>query len=277
MVYIFLPVHNRKSVTEVFIKSLFNQRNKEFKLVLIDDGCVDGTTEMVLDYLPDTIVLKGDGKLWWGGALQLAYDWACENLTEETCLIINDDTVIDENFVNKGACLIESNPNSLILAQTFSLNSNKLLDKGVHFDYKTLSFKQANSCLDINCLSTRGLFLSADVFIKIGGFYPRLLPHYLSDYEFTIRAGRKGFNLLTKNELKLQVNQGTTGYHKIEYRGIKSYYLEFFSNKNASNPRHLFCFVLLTCPFPYNVINAARVSMMGIKGLFYPLKLTLKI
>ena len=32
-------------------------------------------------------------------------------------------------------------------------------------------------------------------FVELGGFHPRLLPHYLSDYAFTIRALRRGFAL----------------------------------------------------------------------------------
>jgi glycosyltransferase involved in cell wall biosynthesis len=37
-VYILLPVHNRKEVTQSFIKCLNAQSVKDFHLVLIDDG-----------------------------------------------------------------------------------------------------------------------------------------------------------------------------------------------------------------------------------------------
>lgn len=62
---------------------------------------------------------------------------------------------------------------------------------GVYADLKKLTFRQAKTKDEINCLSTRGLFLRVKDFKKIGGFYPKLLPHYLSDYEFTIRAYKK--------------------------------------------------------------------------------------
>ena len=70
MIYIILPVHNRKVTTEKFIKSLVAQTYKEFKLILVDDGSTDGTDKMVLSYIPDGIILKGDGNLWWAGGLQ---------------------------------------------------------------------------------------------------------------------------------------------------------------------------------------------------------------
>lgn len=276
MLYIFLPVHNRKIITEVFIKSLSKQSCKDFQLILIDDGSTDGTSEMVLGHLPNTVVIKGDGNLWWAGALQLAYEWVVKNLYNEVCLIINDDVAIDDNFILKGLNLVDANENILVLAQAYSLDGNQLLDKGVHFNYKKLSFQQANSKLKINCLSTRGLFLTATAFKEIGGFYPRILPHYLSDYEFTIRAERKGFKLITSSDLKLRVNQETTGFHGIEFDGIIKYYSKFFSNRNALNPKHWFFFVLLTNPFPYNLINAFKVIVSGFNGLIYPLKFFIK-
>ncbi|MDF1584665.1 MAG: glycosyltransferase [Methyloprofundus sp.] len=272
MLYIFLPVHNRRDITKFFIESLCKQTNRDFQLVLIDDGSVDGTAEMVMEHIPNTVVIKGNGNLWWGGALQEAYKWLYKHLTNEPCLLINDDTVIGEEFIEVGTRLLQDNPKTLILAQSFSLKSGQAIDKGVHYDYKKLSFRQAKDQSEINCLSTRGLFLNADDFKIIGGFYPKLLPHYLSDYEFTIRAFNKGFNLLTTDELHLKVNEETTGLHGIKFERFKSYYKKFFSNRNASNPRHWMIFVLLTAPLPYKILNIFRVCLMGLKGVLHPFK-----
>ncbi|MCK5537931.1 MAG: glycosyltransferase family 2 protein, partial [Bacteroidales bacterium] len=38
MIYIILPVHNRKKITEKFIKCLVKQTYQDFKLILVDDG-----------------------------------------------------------------------------------------------------------------------------------------------------------------------------------------------------------------------------------------------
>ncbi|MGC8765926.1 MAG: glycosyltransferase [Brevinematia bacterium] len=61
--------------TETFLKFLVNQTHKNFQLILIDDGSVDGTDQMVLSYPPDTIVIKGNGNWWWGGSLHQGYKW----------------------------------------------------------------------------------------------------------------------------------------------------------------------------------------------------------
>jgi len=46
-IYILLPVHNRKEITEKFINCLNRQTFNNYQLVLIDDGCIDGTVDMI--------------------------------------------------------------------------------------------------------------------------------------------------------------------------------------------------------------------------------------
>ena len=73
------------------------QTYNEFKLILVDDDSTDDTDKMVLSYLPDSVILKGDGNLWWSGGLQKGYEWVIENgLDEDICLLINDDTTFVE-------------------------------------------------------------------------------------------------------------------------------------------------------------------------------------
>ena len=79
MLYVLTAVHNRYAITEKFVKQLANQTFKDIKLVLVDDGCTDGTPQMVMSVLPDSVILEGDGNLWWGGALHKAYKWIMKN------------------------------------------------------------------------------------------------------------------------------------------------------------------------------------------------------
>ena len=72
-VYVLLPVHNRRPVTEAFARSLAAQTDRNVRLVLIDDGSTDGTADAVKAILPDTVVITGQGNWWWGGGLQQGY------------------------------------------------------------------------------------------------------------------------------------------------------------------------------------------------------------
>lgn len=272
MIYIILPIHNRKNITKLFIKSLIIQTYKEFRLILIDDGSTDGTDEMVLSYLPESIILKGNGNLWWAGALQKSYKWLSAYASaNDVCLIINDDTVFDGNFLKTGKNILMESTKTLLLAQCYSQQTGELIDHGVHVDFKKLSFRQAKTKEQVNCLSTRGLFLTVEDFKTIGGFYPRVLPHYLSDYEFTIRAFKKNYSLITDENLRLYVNQETTGLHTIKANGLLDYYSKYFSNRNSSNPFHWLAFVYLVVPQPFKLYHILRIFYSMIKSLFKPL------
>lgn len=261
MIYIILPVHNRKNITEKFIKCLVKQSYQNFKLILIDDGSTDGTDEMVLRYLPNSEIIYGDGNLWWAGGLQKGYEWLkLKNLdNNDTILIINDDTIIDAFFLEKGTSLLQDTTKTFFLAKCYGLQSGKLRDQGISVDWKSLSFQQVGDKDEINCLSTRGLFCKAKDFLDLKGFFPRLLPHYFSDYEFTIRAKRNGYTLKCAKELNLKVDETTTGIKRKSFRPFKAFIVNHFSIRNPSNPIYFISFILLSSPWKWKLINIFQV------------------
>ena len=250
MLYILLPIHNRRQLTKEFMKCLQKQTYQDFHLVLIDDGSTDGTADMVCNYLPDTTVIKGKGDWWWGGALHQGYKWIRKHAQDgkDFVLIINDDTSFEKDFLEKAVKFLQNKEKTLLLACTRSIQTGKIYDTGTKIDWAHFTFRNANEGEEIDCLATRGLFVRVEDFLMIGGFHPFLLPHYLSDYEWTIRAKRKGFRLITTLDIWLWNNEITTGYHKVE-NNIRS----VFSKKSAVNPLYLFNFILLACPLKYKL------------------------
>ena len=271
MLYVGLPVHNRVTITQSVIECIAKQTYENYKLILIDDGSTDGTADMVLSYLPDTVIIRGEGNLWWGGALQKGFEWLKRYASESGfCLILNDDTIFEEDFFAIGISLLERTRKTLFCALCYSQQTNKLLDEGVNFNYKELTFNQANN-KNINCLSTRGLFLKYVDWQEIGGFHTIILPHYLSDYEFTIRAYKLGFNLKVNKDLKLSVNETTTGLHKINYTNIRDYYRKYFSKRNTMNPFYFTSFIILTVPSPYKKSHLVKIPVKLLKDIVKPI------
>ncbi len=260
-IYILLPVYNRREITRRFVGCLEAQTNQNYHLVLIDDGSTDGTEEMVRSRINNPTVLRGRGDWWWAGALHQGFLWLIEQRAEieDFVLIINDDTEFEPDFLEQGAAILKEACHTLLLAQCFSKKTGKLFDAGVHADWKSLTFDQASSPDEINCLSTRGLVMRVGDFLDIGGFYPHILPHYASDYEFTIRAHRKGFRLTTDPRLRLWLDETTTGYHAADSSSLPLSFKKMFSLKSSLNPFIWMIFIGLSCPWRWKLKNLLKI------------------
>ena len=246
--YVLLPVHNRKDITRSFVECLKAQTFRDYHLVLIDDGSNDGTADMVKENIPSVTVLSGTGDWWWAGSLQQGIDWLRQQKVhdDDAVLMINDDVSINKDFMEVGTRLLANMKSALLQARIYCNKTHELIGAGKVFDGETLKFRSASEGESINCLTTNGLFVRWGDLSRIGDFHPKLLPHYLSDFEFTIRAHARGLRLLSPPELELQWNMGTTGLRQFDpdmpfWRFIR----RFFSNKHAMNPMHWTAFILL--------------------------------
>jgi GT2 family glycosyltransferase len=252
-IHLLLPVYNRRETTRRFIEFLRQQTFQNYHLVLIDDGSTDGTVSMARESgLPQLTVLRGNGNLWWAGGLHLGYKWLAAQKfpANDIVLINNDDTEFKPDFLATAVSLMAGMRKTLLLAQCFDKHTGKLCEAGIRFDPKRLAFEDLVPTEKTNCLSTRGLFSRMDDFLFIGGFHPVLLPHYLSDYEYTIRAHRKGFSLIAHPDLRLWIDNSKLGF--FTYNSDDSYRTflrKYFSKKSAMmNPLCLSNFMFLTAP-----------------------------
>lgn len=270
-IYILLPVHNRLYKTRLFIDSLLAQTYENYHLVLIDDGSSDGTAEYVKNKVKPLTVITGKGDWWWGGGLHQGYLWLKKNQVsgDDLALMMNDDTEFASGFLQTAVDFLVQRPKTLLLARILCSEKGDVRETGVHVDWQKMTFEGVKVGADINCLATRGLFLRVNDFLDIGGFHPTMLPHYLSDYEFTIRAHRKGYKLMTDASLRLIADESTTGYHGLDsVLSRQEFFKKYFSKRSADNPFSWFSFVALACPWPWKGMNFLRVFYGVIKVLF---------
>ena len=269
-IYILLPVHNRRETTLRFVNCLKTQTYRNFHLLLVDDGSNDGTADIVRVHIPSATVLTGKGDWWWAGSLQQGVNWMKRNppAPNDIVLFCNDDVAFDQGFLETGVKILRNRPHALLLAQCYSQQSGACLDAGVHVDLRALTFNWRPPPEKINCFSTRGLFVRWEGIVRIGGFHPRILPHYLSDYEFTIRAHRKGLKLYTTPELKLWLDERTTGFHDFREKTVWAYVRRLFSRKSTANPFYWTAFVILACPKQWIPFNVLRIWKNVASGVF---------
>lgn len=266
-VYIVLPVHNRIEVTRGFIDCLVAQTFSDYHLLLIDDGSTDGTAEMVQARIPSATVLRGNGDWWWAGSLQQGLNWLKASRVEDKVLVlfINDDVRFAPDYLERAIRIMDDKQQTLVLSQFVKPGVAESMETGVTADFGRLSFTIAESPERINCLSTRGLFAYWEDVQTIGSFYPTLLPHYLSDYEYTIRAYRKGLKCETSAALLIEPNSQTTGYHEAKDVSFPGFLRKYCSKKSALNPVYWSSFVLLASEPIWLLPNLLRVWIRASK------------
>lgn len=262
MVYVLLPVHNRCDITRAFAERLKKQTYKNFRLLLLDDGSKDGTAEAIKGIISDVILIRGEGNWWWAGSLQQGYEWLKHNTNsgDDVVLIMNDDTTFEDDFIAIGLRILERNPNALLTATGYNLKTGTPQDSGGYkLDWKTLGFAETYENGEINCSSTRGLMTRVTDFLAVGGFYPRAIPHYLSDLEFTMRAQKKGKQLMIHPDFKIGIDFETTGHRELGKESFSEYLTKVFSKRAAMNPVHWSNFILLHSPWRYKLSNLRRI------------------
>jgi GT2 family glycosyltransferase len=268
-VHVLLPVHNRRRITEAFVGCLRAQTHAPLHLVLIDDGSTDGTAEMVTSCLPEATIVRGNGNGWWAGSLQRGMDTLTRGTARpgDIVLIMNDDTKFAPDFIEKGVAALLARPRSILLAQLYDARTGKFLESGVHADWRRLQFRPVGNSERPNCFSTRGLFMRFEDMREIGGFRPFLLPHYASDYEYTLRARRKGFVLATSREVRLWSYEDSTGVRDLGGLSLRQFLRVIFSKRSVHNPIYWTSFVFLSCPWRYVPINLVRILLGFLREL----------
>lgn len=249
------------------MQCLQQQTYADYQLVLVDDGCHDGTVEAVLAVMPQANVLKGDGQLWWAGSINKAIDWlTTEDIADDSIvLMINDDTSFDADFLQQACRYLNKNPHTLLLARQQDVVTGEIMESGMHLDVRNMNFYPANNGREINCLSTRGLFLFWSDLKKIGKLRDKWLPHYGSDTEFTFRAYRQGFRLATDSSVYLTHDKDNTNY---KFNLPKRVPLNvFFSHRYDMNPVMLTRMAILVSPWDSVLPNIFRVWYRTLKNL----------
>lgn len=261
-VYVLLPVHNRRTITLSFVEFFKKQDYDNARLVLIDDGSTDGTAEAVWGLVQDVIVLRGEGNWWWAGSLHQGYLWLRRNRIpgDDVVLIMNDDTKFSADFISVGLRILRQHPGALLTATGYNLKTGEPQDSGGYvMDWSTLGFSETYENARINCASTRGLMVRVSDFLDVKGFHPRLIPHYLSDLEFTMRAQKKGKTLMIHPDFRIGIDFETTGHRELGGETFRQYIKKVFSTRAAMNPIHWSNFILLHSDWRYKLPNLHRI------------------
>ena len=251
MIHIIVPVHNRSKITNKFADCLLQQTFQNYNFILVDDGSIDDTVKSIKKKIKNLTLLKGDGNLWWAGGIQMGIDWLKKNIKNksEIVLITNDDIIFDKFYLENAINILKNTERSFLIA---SYKNNLETNSLYYYNNKNgRIFQENNLNFNANCFAINSSFCQFKYLEDVGDFNTKLLPHYLSDIEFSYRVIKKGYKVIANKKVQVEWDIKSTGIHKSEEISFIEYLRIVFTNKYSSNPIHWTCFYYLTMEKKY--------------------------
>lgn len=207
LVYIVTPTFNGKEYVLQFLDSLSRQTYKNFKTIIVDDGSTDGTSAEIAKQYPETIVLRGDGTLFWTGATNEGVRRALKDKADYI-ITVNNDVEVEKDWVEKLVEASMKSPGCLVGSTIYYANDRKKVwFYGAEYEYKTGKLvhreKITKDLADSIWLTGMGVIIPAEVFKKIGLYDRKAFPQYFADADFSLRAKEARFGLKVTKHAKL--------------------------------------------------------------------------
>lgn len=283
--WICIPVHNRLQLTLACLESLHKQDYKGCQIIVCDDGSTDSTAEEIARCYPETVVIRGDGNLWWTGATNRCVEYALARASDQDCVItLNNDLEVRPDYLRRLAEAAERYPRSLITSVVYDVRNGQRVSAGYRQSWLTGSATAINPDVDrlpndpdvarLTHASGRGTLIPVSAFRSIGLFDEKHLPHYGADYDFSYQARRAGFGVYVCLSAGVYSHISETGMTTVRsstfWRGLYQY---LTSRKSPANLSVRWWFAVRNCPkwlLPsYLVIDLARIT-----GSYLKYKLT---
>ncbi len=206
-IHVVVPVFNRLALTQALIACLRRQAlDHELRILIVNDGSTDGSADWLASQ-NDIDVLKGDGSLFWGGAVDLAVRHLQANTaSEDWVLLMNNDTTVADDFVQillhaamshapaaVGSVIRDEADHARLLSLGAKVDAWRLVTRDI---LDADQSRTADASIEVDALSGRGVLFPMAGLIAAGGMRPRALPHYLADYEVSVRVRKAGWRLL---------------------------------------------------------------------------------
>lgn len=199
-----LTCFNRKEKTLECLRRLKTQEitfDADVKIIVVDDGSTDGTSQAISDRYPDVEVIRGDGNLFWSGGMRKAIDQAA-SYTPNFFLWVNDDTILYHNALqNLLSTFYELKPDldrmPIIAGSVRDPESEALTYGGsVHMNPLLLPLRfrlvqPKDRPVQIDIFNGNCVLVPFETYALIGNLHPNLI-HDAGDYEYGLRAKKAG-------------------------------------------------------------------------------------
>lgn len=213
-VFCIVPTHNRLCALKQTLNYLYQQTYPNLSIIVIDDASSDGTREFLeKSPFPGLIQYRGDGELWWGGAIELGMKAALKrSFDDDYLLLLNDDINIDDSYVEKMVDQCGNNKAVAIVSPQYDISTNKLSSIGYRLNYCKQEIEQVKD-EPIDASIGRGLLIPVEIIRVIGLVNAKIFPHYMGDVEFTARIKDYNYDLLVAWSAPVYSDQSPSDSH----------------------------------------------------------------
>jgi N-acetylglucosaminyl-diphospho-decaprenol L-rhamnosyltransferase len=268
-IYIVVPVHNRKSLTERFLYCMRNQTFRNFEVIIVDDGSTDGTSGLISECFKEVQLIRGDGNLWWTGATNVGIRHAMTRALEnDAILVINDDVEVNRNYLEALSDLWTSMPKTLIGSVVVDIRKPGIIYDGWRIvNWWTAKTKWLNLnkklsdfgrdyYVDVSFLTGWGTLIPMNVFREIG-LYDDKHFQQCGDIELPVRAKNAGYRLIVGYSpiVKIHTDPSDGGKNAASSYSLRDLYKYFFDIKSNFRLKYRFFFSLKTARNPVAFIS----------------------
>ena len=204
---IIIPTYNRKELLGNLLNQLIKISDKLFtiELVVVEDGCEDGTKELIDKDFKSVHLIHGTGSWWYTKSINEGIQFALD-LQPDYILLLNDDVILGLNYLENIVAAGEKyKRNAIISSVCFSHEKPYLIfDAGVkkilwwrfkfikHYRQFTIAEpKNFNGVVPTLAITGRGTLVPVEILKHINAYDEKFI-QYGSDLDFGLRAQQMG-------------------------------------------------------------------------------------
>lgn len=202
-----IPVYNRRETTLQCLRSLsrIDAAGIDLRIFVVDDGSTDGTSEAIAQHFPTVELIAGTGDLHYAAGtnrgIEAAMAWQPDYV-----IIMNDDAVFHEQFLQRLIATAKANPHSVVGAllllwsephRVFQVGLVwRTFGGGWHIPLDLTAFTVPDSPFEVECLVGNCVLIPAGAIDECGILDERRFPHGWGDAQYTTRMRKAGWKLL---------------------------------------------------------------------------------
>lgn len=192
---VILTVYNRKQHTLSCLRRIEEQtihicKEVSLDIYLTNDGCTDGTPEVIREEFPYVNIIEGDGSFFWNRGMYAAWQEAAKG-DYDFYLWLNDDTHLFGDAVERLlGCSSAKQDQAVIIGSCCSSENEKEITYGGHAkDGKLIK----NVSCEQECVIFHGniVLIPRFIFERIG-FNDRRYRHAMGDFDYSLMVNRQG-------------------------------------------------------------------------------------